>query len=134
MANYWKRRELIERVRLFNATEADLQKLLQKEYLRVYKEVRTMLIELINSLPANPTSDMIYREDKYYKLLSELQFKLDNLGQFEKDHMTDTFKNYFVDNANQIEGTFTLAVDDERVISAINAVWCGDGKNFSDRI
>ena len=134
MADYWKRRDLIERTRLFDLTEAQLEKLLKIQYLRIYKEVRQQLLDLINSLPQNPTADQIYREDKFYKLLSELQFKLDNLGNFEKDHMTDTFKDYFIKNAQQTDVDFNLPIDNERVVRAINNVWAGDGQNFSDRI
>ena len=35
MVDYWKRRDLIERTRLFDLTEAQLEKLLKTQYLEV---------------------------------------------------------------------------------------------------
>lgn len=133
--DYWKRRDLIERVRLFNLTEDEIRKLLKREYLRVYKEVRTDLLDLINTLPPTATADQLYREDKFFKLLSELQYKLDNLALVEKDLLEQTFSNYYISNASLIgEDVSTLPVDNARVLKAINSNWAGDGKNFSDRI
>ena len=131
--DYWKRRDLIERVRLFDLTEQDIQRILGSAYRKVYKDVKARLADLINSLPPNATADMLYREDKLYKLLNELQAKIDHLGQLEKSHMEKTFTNYYIQNAQQ-DATFTLPIDNERVFRAVNDVWCGDGKNFSDRI
>ena len=48
--------------------------------------------------------------------------------------MTDTFKDYFIKNAQQTDVNFNLPIDNERVVRAINNVWAGDGQNFSDRI
>ena len=136
MANnrYWNSRQIQERLRLMNLTVEQLQRILRHEYSRVYKEIKTLFLDLMNSLPPNPTADMLYREDKYYKLLSEIQYKLDHLGQIEKNHLEKTFSEYYVKNVNQIEGHVNIPIDDARVTKAINAVVPGDGKNFSDRI
>lgn len=134
--NYWKRRDLIERNRLFNITEADLMKMLRKEYLRVSKEVLEQIELLYNQIAASGqplTADQLYRNERYWKIISDIEAKLDNLANLQKESMTDTFKSFYTKNFDMV-GSTMIQIDDNRVSDAIMAVWAGDGKNFSDRI
>lgn len=132
--NYWKTRELIQRLHLFNKSEADINELLRKAYLGAYKEVFQELRALWLSLPKNPTADMLYRNDRLYKVLNSIESKLLSLGQKETGILTNGFSSFYKVNIKGYESKLLVNVDDSRVLQAINEVWCSDGKRFSDRI
>lgn len=137
MANYWKLREIIQQRRLYDLSEADLIKLLRKEYLRIYKDISGELAKLIASLPPDATADMIFKEDRLYRILSDMESKLTELGNFEKEKMTDSFRDFYLNNYQSVlsgEASTNILVDENRITRAITANWAGDGLNFSDRI
>ena len=121
MTNYWKTRELIERVRQFNLTRDDILRLLRKEYLRSYKRIEKELAELIAVLGPNPTADQLFREDKYYRLLNSISDKLEALGNLEQSILTSKFKKFYLSTVGT-KYTQLLMPTEETVLKTINAV------------
>lgn len=125
---------------LFDQTEQELVRLLRKEYYQLSQSVLDRLKGLYDELKAKGamTADMLYRQDKFYRLLNDLQQKLDILAEVEKTHFTTSFESYYKANFKMIDDAGTKAkyqeISNEKVLRAANSFRPGDGKNFSDRI
>lgn len=140
MADYWKTRELKDRLALFDLTETQLLRLLRKQYREISDYVAKRLSDLYARLRASGepiTADMLYREKRYLELLNELSQKISALGEYEKMQLTSGFidfykKSYLAAGIPVSEGR--VHIDDAVAVRAINSFRPGDGKNFSDRI
>ena len=138
--NYWSRRDLIERQRLFNLTENQLVKLLKKKYIKVAKDVQLRLQDIVIKIQSTnqPTANQLYIQDRLFKLYNELQNELIALGEFENKVMTGTFEDYYQNVFRQStvakNPVDELLIEPDKVQRAITSVWTGDAKNFSDRI
>lgn len=134
--SYWDQRE---EERLYNSTLGVAEKQLADEYRRVFKKTQNDLLTLYNEL-VNEKGEILvsdlFRFNRYYDLLNELQQSLYKLGVKEEIIYQQIFADYYKKNCEIIGSRFqwNLPLDDEEVKKAINGVWCGDGKNWSDRI
>lgn len=131
--NYWKLRELIERTRKYDLARADLEKLLKREYRRLSKEIMDQIELLYRQISGPLTADQLYRNERYWQLISDIDAKLNGLGMFEQENMTETFKNFYYENYN-LNATFNFPISEIKIEKALESLWAGDGKNFSDRI
>lgn len=134
---YWEYRET---ERLYNSTLGIAEEQLAEEYLRVFKKLQTELLALYGELTEEAADKILvsdlFRFNRYYDLLNELQQSLQELGIREEILYENLFLEYYKQNWAIIGGEhqWALPLSDEQVKSAINAIWCGDGKNWSDRI
>lgn len=110
------------------------------EYRRVYQETLTKLRgiywEIQEAIGDNTllVSDL-YRYDKYYKVLNELQAKIYQLGGTEKLVLEDKLVELYKVNSRIIGSEFGVPpLSDSKAIEAMNTIWCQDGKLWSNRI
>lgn len=135
--SYWEQRKT---ERLYNSTLGIAEEQLAEEYLRVFEKLQTELLALYAELTEQAADKILvsdlFRFNRYYDLLNELQRSLQELGIREEILYEKLFLEYYKQNWEIIGGRYQLALSlsDEQVKSAINAIWCGDGKNWSDRI
>lgn len=134
--SYWDQRE---EDRLYNSTLGVAEKQLAAEYRRVFKKTQSELLTLYNEL-VNEKGEILvsdlFRFNRYYELLNELQQSLYKLGIKEEILYEKIFADYYKENCKIIGNQFhwNFPLDDDEVKKAINGVWCADGKNWSDRI
>ena len=134
--SYWDQRE---EERLYNSTLGVAEKQLADEYRRVFKKTQNELLTLYNEL-VNEKGEILvsdlFRFNRYYELLNELQQSLYKLGIKEEILYERIFADYYKENCKIIGNQFhwNFPLDDDEVKKAINGVWCADGKSWSDRI
>lgn len=78
----------------------------------------------------------LYKYNRYYDLQNNLNRNLRSLGEAEIALLDDRLTNMYNANSMLIGKNlgFMTTVDSRAVKSAINAIWCGDGKHYSSRI
>lgn len=136
MNDYWEQRE---GEYLYNSTLGTAEKQLAKEYRRVFKKTQDELLALYNEL-VNEQGEILvsdlFRFNRFYELLGELQQNLWQLGIREENIYEHIFHDYYVKNCEIIGNrfNFNFSLRNEEVKRAINAIWCEDGKSWSDRI
>lgn len=140
MSNYWQFRELD---RLYNRNMKIADKNLAAQYIRCFNKTQKLLVDLYYDLMEGKVGDRdilvsdLYKYNKYYDLLNNINANLTELGLSEQEIYSDTLSNMYIRNSELISnqlGKFNIEVSNEKVKSAINTVWCQDGKNWSDRI
>ena len=136
MDEYWEQRE---RELLYNSTLGVAERELSKEYLRCFRRTQQELIKLYAELVATPGEVLIsdlYKFNRYYDLLNNLQENLRKLGIVEERLYREIFEEFYKKNCEIIGSGFNwlLPIDEESVKKAIDAIWCADGKHWSSRI
>lgn len=135
MSNYWNSRLIRERNTFFNLTSEQLEAFLRKYYIKIYREIASDLKELFLKLPEDKTLSELYKEDRYYKLLTKLQARLTSLGEVENIELEEGMKKMYVGTQEMLSvDALNPIITDEKVLEAVNSIWCADGLNFSDRI
>ena len=134
--SYWEDRES-ERVlnELLNKAEGELS----KEYLRSARKVRQQLVQLYNELSTSTGEILVsdlYKYNRYYELLGNLDSILTELGVKEEGLYSKLLEDYYRKNCEIIgkEINWLMPIDEEQVKKAINSIWCQDGKHWSSRI
>lgn len=134
--NYWNKREVKLRDELLTVTEAEINKKLAKEYQAVAKRLVDEILKLYNELLAENgkvTADHLYRYNRYYKLLGEINKELKKLGQKQIKLIDKKFYEVYEQNLKILRPTSTY-FNKELAKSVINEYWVGDGLMWSDRI
>lgn len=136
--NYWEKRLLDQHKILYDKSLQSFQQELAKEYMQSYKNLKNQMLDVYDRilLDDKVTINALYRYNRYYDLLNNIQDELTKLGNKEipvfEDRLT---KMYFANEAligKQLD--FKISINPEQAQKAINALWCSDGKHFSDRI
>lgn len=142
-SDYWilRQREL-----LFQKQLAGTEEELAREYIRTGKQVKSRISTLYDELASGVlhrggsdrgilVSDL-YQFNKYYDLLNMLNESLTKLGSKEIIIYDRKLTQMYLSNSQLIttELGFSKMLSDDSVKTSINAVWCPDGKNWSDRI
>ena len=140
---YWQRREMRQRAHLYDKTVTDLDKELGKQYLRVSKDLKRLFISTIEELKNKDgviqPSDL-YKSDRYYKLMNEVNEELWNLAQKQEKMLENSMMGVYEEQSliekDVLGDRFGLyaSVDREAARTVVNELWCSDGKGFSDRI
>lgn len=134
--SYWEDRESEQ---VLEKLLEGIEKELSKEYLRAARQVRAQLVQLYNEL-VSPTGEILvsdlYRYNRYYELLTNLNSILQKLGSKELVLLENVLKDYYLKNCEIIgkEINWVMPIGEDAVKSAISSVWCSDGKHWSDRI
>lgn len=135
---YWFDRE---QQRLYNECLQVAEKELAKQYRRCANETRVKIEALYNELVASSADGTLlvsdlYKYNRYYDLLNNLNMNLRQLGQKEIELGNKTLTNMYHLNAQFIGDAFGFlpGVNEEYVKTAINAIWCRDGKHWSSRV
>lgn len=134
--SYWDRRESDL---LYAASLEVAEKGLSKEYQRCYRKTYQQLIDLYNELINSDGEVLIsdlYKYNRYYELLNNLNENLTKLGITEKNLFTQVLTDFYNKNSEIIGNNINwlMPIEEATVKKAINSVWCSDGKHFSERI
>jgi len=108
---------------------ADTQNDIGKLYDQIQKESATGEIK-INDL---------YRYDRYFKVMNNLNSQLQTLGQKEIEIDTDSFKTLYNSVSKYVSdqipnGLYNTFTADKAADSVLNSVWAADGKHWSSRV
>ena len=138
MSKYWKNRA---QDALYNDQLNIATLSLADQYIRCFEKTKRDLEVLFREINEERGTDALlvsdlYRYNRYYELLNNLNKNLSALGQKElaigDKALTDMYEKNILIVGKELH--FTPIVDTKRVKEAINRVWCADGKNWSDRI
>lgn len=143
MSNYyWEQRQ---RDLIYNQILGVAQKKLADEYIRCFERTKRQLallyddILLSSGTPQFLISDL-YKYNRYYELMNVLNEALTKLGRAEIEIYEESFKEMYLTNSQLITDELGLYkgsgvfADELTISTAINAVWCQDGKHWSDRV
>ena len=140
---YWQKRELEAKTLIREKTEKECNKRLAsyyansmnhtiKEFESVYNKIQATIKE-----GKTPTAADLYKLDKYWQLQAELKNEATALGDKTVATLSKNFEKEWelVYDSIAIPGAkaFTKA-STGAAKQAIMAVWCNDGKSFSDRV
>lgn len=144
MNDYWVERQARAQNALTDKGIAETEKQLRRYYGRTMDRVIS-LFEIVYNRAAEsainngrkPTPADLYRLDAYWKLQSQLAQELENLGDKQAklysrnfmEHWKTIYKNVAIPGGE----TFTQ-IDTAQAQQMINAIWCADGKSWSQRI
>ena len=82
-----------------------------------------------------PTADQLYRQDKLYKLINEINNHLEAFAKYEDRLLKDKFEDFYKDVYVATGRTeMPVVIDEMKVKRAVLNAWATDGKSFSDRI
>lgn len=140
---YWRRREMRQRANLYDKTVTDLDKELGKQYLRVSEKLKREFLSTIEELKSKEgviqPSDL-YRSDRYYRLMNQVNEELSNLALKQNKAFENAMPKVYEEQSlieNRVLGDkFGLysTVDKEAAKRVVDELWCSDGKDLSDRI
>lgn len=140
---YWAGRMVDQQNRITNKSIKDIQKQIAKYYAnaskRVIRDFEATLDKLIATVgvgqPVTPAD--LYKLAKYWEMQGQLKNELQKLGDRSinllQKHFVSQYKGVYNSLNLPIEAAFTT-IDDAAALHIVNAVWCADGMNWSQRI
>ena len=141
--SYWAERQALAQDKLtasnVKKTEAQLKKYYQRSMQNVLGEFEQTYNKLLSNIGEGkkPTPADLYKLDKYWQMQGQLRKELQALGDRQMVLLSRQFEvNFFeVYYSFAIPGTdaFTT-ISKEGAQQMINAIWCADGKTWSERI
>ena len=140
---YWKRREMRQRAHLYDKTVTDLDRELGRQYARVGRDLKRLFLSTIEELKNQDgviTPSDLYKSDRYYKLMNQVNEELSQLALKQTKALENTLPEVYEQQSlierNVLGDRFGLysTVDREAARLVVNELWCSDGKGFSDRI
>lgn len=140
---YWQGRMVDQQNRITNKSIKDIEKQISKQYAncskRVIRDFESTLDHLQVTVGAGkqPTPADLYKLQKYWEMQGQLKTELQKLGDKSIDvlqkHFVSQYKGIYNAINLPVEAAFTT-IDDGAALHIINAVWCADGMNWSQRI
>lgn len=139
---YW---EVRQRDKVFNAALGVAERQLSQVYSNCLLATEKKLSELydeINEAKEDGTlliSDL-YKYNRYYELMNVLNAELTKTGKQENKIIDNVLTAFYITNTQLIADEIGLYknsgifVDEASVKTAINTIWCQDGKHWSSRI
>lgn len=141
MSNYWKQRQ---RDTIYNQQLQVAQSQLANEYRRCFEATYTKLSALFDEIVESSKDGSLlisdlYKYNRYYDLMNELNKNLTKLGLKEIEIYEYNLKALYLTNSELITDEIgyyksSIFVDENSVKKAIDAVWCQDGKHWSSRV
>lgn len=136
---YWQRREMRQRMRLFNKSVTELDGELEKQYKRVgriiEREFLSTIEELRNKEGVIQPSDL-YSSKRYYQMLNEVNAELDRLAMKNVKVIEDRLLDVYEKQSYMTAEDFGLyySIDKDAAMTVIRETWCCDGRDLSQRI
>lgn len=148
--SYWQKRTAEELAAITDKTQEQIQQQLTKVYQRAAKKAMREFENLYNEVLARAADgkeisvSLLYGMDKYYQQQAALENILRQLGDKEISILSKKFEKQYNhvyqaividDNGQAIKamiGDRAFSTVDAK--SAINYIWCNDGKHFSKRV
>lgn len=138
---YWKRREFRQHQRLFDKTVSDLDKELGKQYRRTADSIKRQILEVLSLVREESQNERVqvydlYRGDRYFKMLADINQELEALGFKQVDAIEDELIGLYFKQSENTSAQFGLysSVDKDSARKVVSELWCSDGKGLSDRI
>ena len=143
MNNYWIDRinKMQDRVR--NKQEKEIERQIKKYYQNAMNKVIEDFENTYNALLTKQNENKevaianLYKLDKYWRMQGQLKKELEKLGDKQAKLLSRKFETTFFEvyNSLNILGDFEFTrIDREGAIKLINAIWCADGLDYSQRI
>ena len=143
MNNYWIDRinKMQDRVR--NKQEKEIERQIKKYYQNAMNKVIEDFENTYNALLTKQNENKevaianLYKLDKYWKMQGQLKKELEKLGDKQAKLLSRKFETTFFEvyNSLNILGDFEFTrINREGAIKLINAIWCADGLDYSQRI
>ena len=143
MNNYWIDRinKMQDRVR--NKQEKEIERQIKKYYQNAMNKVIEDFENTYNALLTKQNENKevavanLYKLDKYWRMQGQLKKELEKLGDKQAKLLSKKFETTFFEvyNSLNILGDFEFTrIDREGAIKLINAIWCADGLDYSQRI
>ena len=143
MNNYWIDRinKIQDRVR--NKQEKEIERQIKKYYQNAMNKVIEDFENTYNALLTKQNENKeiaianLYKLDKYWRMQGQLKKELEKLGDKQAKLLSKKFETTFFEvyNSLNILGDFEFTrIDREGAIKLINAIWCADGLDYSQRI
>lgn len=143
MSNYWRDRMAQSQNKLTNKNIKQIEKQIRKYYQTATKQVIADFEATYDKLLASvadgkqPTPADLYKLDKYWQAQAQMRAKMQTLGNRQITAMSKIFEINFFDvyYSISLEGLQAFnTIDTAGAKQLINAIWCADGKSFSQRI
>ena len=141
--NYWAERLAKAQDKISGKTVKQINAELQKLYGRAAKKAIADFEATYNKLLATQaegkqiTPADLYKLDKYWQAQAQLRQELQKLGEKEVKLLTKVFETYFFEIYYSIElpdNQLFNTIDSAGALQIINAIWCADGKTWSQRV
>lgn len=138
--NYWERRLQEQQDLLYNKTQKEIEEILVKEYQQAFQSIMAEAQLLWLQITREGTETRVnnlYRYNRYFELMNTINSTLSSLGQAEieinNEKMTELYlrTGELLQKENRI--SFTL-LDRQGAQKTIDAIWCADGKHWSNRV
>jgi SPP1 gp7 family putative phage head morphogenesis protein len=141
---YWFERDLQSQQKVSDKSIKDINKQLLKYYgstakkviadfEATYHKITDAMVEGKEATPAD-----LYKLDKYWQAQAQMRQELKKLGDKQISLLTEAFERDWFDvyySFTPIVDTVAYnTIDKAAVIQMINAVWCADGKSWSQRV
>lgn len=140
---YWQRREMRQRAKLYNKTVTELDTELGKQYLRVSKDLKRLFLSTIEEVKGQDgviTPSDLYKSDRYYKLMNQVNDELSKLALKQEkaleSNLVTVYEEQSLIERDLLGDKFGLynVVDKEAAKTVVTELWCSDGEGLSDRI
>ena len=140
---YWKRREMRQRMQLYNKTVEELDRELGRQYMRVSKDLKRLFMSAIEEFKNKDgmiEPGELYRSDRYYKLMNQCDDELSKLALKQTkaidSKLVTVYKEQSLIEKNVLRDRFGLytVVDTQAAKQVVQSIWCADGKDLSNRI
>lgn len=143
MSEYWQDRMAASQANLTNKSIRQTEKQLKKYYAAAMERTIEDFEATYNKILAateegrEPTPADLYKLDKYWQSQAQLRAELQKLGDKQISLLSKQFElNWFeIYYSIAIPGSDAFnTVDTSLVQQMINAIWCADGKSWSQRV
>ena len=141
--DYWAERTANAQAKLTNKNIKQIEKQLRKYYGAAMKRTINDFEGTYNKLLARQeegkplTPADLYKLDKYWTMQGQLRKELQKLGDRQVSALSKIFEIQFFDIYYSIaipsKKAFTT-IDRQGAMQLLNAIWCADGLNFSQRV
>lgn len=141
MNKYWTKRQIDQRIRLLDKTIDETDKEVAAQYIKSAKSIKSKIENLYKDILIDSTDGTLlvsdlYKYNRYYDLLNDINRQLSRLGEKEITILSKSLKNMYKENSKLLDSQMNLnsTVNKEAVDKAVNSIWCSDGKNWSSRV
>lgn len=141
--NYWAKRQAEIQEALATKNEKEINKQLARYYGTAARSAIDSFERVYNKLLAKKAENKeitpadLYKLDSYWAAQAQLRNELQKLGEKQVSLLTKKFEIMFFDVYYSIapEGLQAFnTIDAAAANQLINAIWCADGKSFSQRV
>lgn len=143
MNNYWINRVNKMQDRVRNKQEKEIERQIKKYYKnamnKVIEDFESTYNELLTKQNENKEVAIanLYKLDKYWRMQGQLKNELEKLGDKQAKLLSRRFELAFFEVYNSLDilgDTEFTRIDREGALKLINAIWCADGLDYSQRI